>query len=93
MMMMMINHCDGYPLSSKPYANQCNDTTAERPTLLVEETEDFFMDTEEHRRILVQQNYIGEGALVNNNPACGNNCEGLYNVKHRQCLKIYRCRD
>ncbi|MFS8017116.1 hypothetical protein Hanom_Chr15g01376541 [Helianthus anomalus] len=49
--LIMINHCEGSLSSSKRYADMCNGTIAECPTL-VEEAEEFLMDNEEHRRIL-----------------------------------------
>ncbi|KAF5754925.1 putative rapid ALkalinization Factor [Helianthus annuus] len=90
-MMMMINNCHGS--LSNHYANQCNGTITECHPL-VEESEEFLMDTEEHRRLLVEQNVISLGALMaDSNPFCSgkNNCAGLYDAKHRGCDKIYLC--
>ena len=86
--MTMINRCNGFLESSNPFANQCNGTVgAECPKLLVEEEEEFLMDTEEHRRILLQgQRVYIYGSLDAPNPACDDHCPGvqLYGV-HRQC--------
>ncbi|KAF5763733.1 putative rapid ALkalinization Factor [Helianthus annuus] len=90
---MMMNHCEGSLSSSRKYADECNGTMAECP-MLVEEDEEFLMDTEEHRRILAETNTISYDSLQSANAACGGNCEGLYNVKKvRGCLRIYGCRD
>ncbi|MFS8017112.1 putative rapid ALkalinization Factor [Helianthus anomalus] len=90
--LMMINQCEGSLSSSKRYADMCNGTMAECPTL-VEEAEEFLMDNEEHRRILVDTNTISYDGLKRNNPACGKNCQGgkNYNAAGRPCLTIYYC--
>ncbi|KAJ0692503.1 putative rapid ALkalinization Factor [Helianthus annuus] len=94
--LMMMNHCEGSLSSSRKYADECNGTMAECPTL-VEEDEEFLMDTEEHRRILAKTNtlHIVNGALKKNNPACAQNknCQGgkNYNAGGRACLKLYNC--
>ncbi|KAK1423361.1 hypothetical protein QVD17_18660 [Tagetes erecta] len=89
---IMINHCEGSLLSSssKKYVDECNDTMAECSTM-VEEDEEFLMDSEDHRRILAETRTITYEGLDQTNPACGGNCEGSYNVQHRQCLTTYRC--
>ncbi|KAK1423362.1 hypothetical protein QVD17_18661 [Tagetes erecta] len=87
---IMINHCEGSLLSSKKYANECNGTMAECPTL-VDEDDEFLMDNEDHRRILAATRTISYDSLKTN-PACGGNCGGLYNVQNKQCLTTYRCK-
>ncbi|MFS8031828.1 hypothetical protein Hanom_Chr17g01550511 [Helianthus anomalus] len=91
--MMMINNSHG-SLSNHYDANQCNGTIKECHSLVEESEEVVLMDTEEHRRLLDEKNVISLGALkAGSSPACSgnNNCAGLYNVKHRQCLTTYKC--
>ncbi|XP_022011263.1 protein RALF-like 32 [Helianthus annuus] len=89
--LMMMNHCEGSLSSSRKYADECNGTMAECPTL-VEEDEELLMDTEEHRRILAETKKITFEALQSGNAACDGNCEGLYNAKkNNQCLKSTYC--
>ncbi|MFS8017123.1 putative rapid ALkalinization Factor [Helianthus anomalus] len=92
--LMMMNHCEGSLSSSRKYADECNDTMAECPTL-VEEDEEFLMDTEEHRRILAKTKTLNivNGALKKNSPACGKNCQGEknYNAGGRACIAGYYC--
>lgn len=83
----MTNHCDSWD----QYADQCNGTVAEC-RMLVEEDEEFLMDTEEHRRILAQANpkkKLSLDGLDKYNPACGNACTGLYRVNPaRPCVGL-----
>ncbi|KAL8248770.1 hypothetical protein R6Q59_005638 [Mikania micrantha] len=96
--LMMINHCDGSSSlssssssSSMKHADECNGTMGECPTS-VEEYEEFLMDNEEHRMLMDQgKKYLTYDGLDKNSPVCNGNCEGLKNVKHRQCLTTYRC--
>ncbi|KAJ0454661.1 hypothetical protein HanIR_Chr15g0742651 [Helianthus annuus] len=91
---MMMKHCEGSLSSSRKYADECNGTMAECPTL-VEEDEEFLMDTEEHRRILAgyrkptpKLTYHAQKP----NPVCGKKCPGAYKVnKKRSCLKTTYC--
>ncbi|KAI3503225.1 hypothetical protein L1887_31664 [Cichorium endivia] len=70
---MIINQCDGF-------STQCNGNTTECPSLMADD-EEFLMDTEEHRRLLGQQNTITYPALQKPSICSGSNCAGLYNVK------------
>ncbi|KAL8234086.1 hypothetical protein R6Q59_020186 [Mikania micrantha] len=89
MMVMMIKHCDGWMAA-------CNDgSTAAECQMLVEEDQEFMMDTEEHRRILAGNSghLVYGGALQKGNPACGNNCGGRYDPAGRKCkLYNYSCK-
>lgn len=76
----IINLCEGFAIS------QCNGTMDECSTLM-EEDEEFLMDTEEHRRILTGNTNIIYKSLQKP-PICDpKHCEGLYNVrKDRGCV-------
>ncbi|KAI3665812.1 hypothetical protein L6452_44447 [Arctium lappa] len=100
LIMMMINHCHGFPSSSFNYKyapDHCNGTLAECPTSLLEEEdsgEEFLMDTEEHRRILQgQKRYISNDGLQRAPVGCGNYCAGFRfkNVGHRKCTTEFHC--
>ncbi|KAI3503223.1 hypothetical protein L1887_31662 [Cichorium endivia] len=86
---MTINHCDASPSS---YVDKCNGSVAGCPTLL-EEDDEFLMDTEEHRRILAETKKMTLAGLDRNSPACGTHCQGdsNYDAGHRQCGKTNYC--
>lgn len=92
---MMIHHCNGFLVSSNSFSDdQCNGTMgAGCPTLLLEEDEEFLMDTEEHRRILQGQNTLSYNGLQPQQPFCKTNgCSGrkLYNAG-RTCTLANGC--
>ncbi|MFS7989931.1 hypothetical protein Hanom_Chr11g01052731 [Helianthus anomalus] len=64
---------------------------AECPTL-VEDDEEFLMDTDVHRMILDQMKYITPPVLKPP-PFCGQECEGKYNANkgRSECLKNTYC--
>ncbi|KAI3665811.1 hypothetical protein L6452_44446 [Arctium lappa] len=91
----MINRCNGFLASSNPFADWCNGTMgAECLTSLVEDDEEFLMDTEEHRRILQGgNNYISYNGLQSQKPFCNKNgCAGnkLYSPG-RKCTMEHGC--
>ncbi|KAL7609530.1 hypothetical protein Lser_V15G12917 [Lactuca serriola] len=88
--LLSINHCDASTSSWDQYADQCNGTVGECP-MLVKDDEEFLMDTEEHRRILAQTVKRTLASQNRGNPACGNKCQGAYNVGNRPCTKGNYC--
>ncbi|XP_076953926.1 protein RALF-like 19 [Bidens hawaiensis] len=87
MLMIIIKDCHGWTAA-------CNGSTAAECQLLVDEDQEFMMDTEEHRRILAGNGgHITYEALQKNNPACGKNCAGRYDPGGRKCkFYDYSCR-
>ncbi|KAL8229199.1 hypothetical protein R6Q57_014099 [Mikania cordata] len=93
--LMMISHCDGSSSSSSSsmkHADECNRTMGECPTP-VEEYEEFLMDNEEHRLLMdLGKNFLSFAAIKDkNSPVCHVDCEGRYDVRHRQCLDVAYC--
>ncbi|KAI3503224.1 hypothetical protein L1887_31663 [Cichorium endivia] len=86
--LILINHCDGSPSLWDQYANQCNGTIGECP-MLVEENEEFLMDTEELARIVAKKRVLQ--SQDRNNPACDKKCQGAYNAGNRPCTNGNYC--
>ncbi|KAF5766153.1 hypothetical protein HanRHA438_Chr15g0724211 [Helianthus annuus] len=70
-MMMLIKDCDGWMAA-------CNGSTAAECRVVVDEVQEFMMDTEDHRRILEGYNdhLVYGTALEKGKGACGNTCTG-----------------
>ncbi|PWA51037.1 rapid ALkalinization Factor [Artemisia annua] len=80
LMVTMIKDSDGS-------LGSCNGSNgAKCQQVLVEEEEEFMMDTEEHRGTLAYN------ALSGGNTACGRNCGGGQYLKSRGCYTYDRCR-
>ncbi|KAI3699679.1 hypothetical protein L2E82_44110 [Cichorium intybus] len=86
--LILINHCDGSPSLWGQYANQCNGTIGECP-LLVEENEEFLMDTEELARIAAKKRVLL--SQDRKNPGCDKKCQGAYNAGNRPCTNANYC--
>ncbi|KAK1421979.1 hypothetical protein QVD17_24786 [Tagetes erecta] len=86
--MMMIKECDGWTAA-------CNGSTAAECQVMVDEEEEFMMDTEEHRRMLAGNGgrHLTYDGLDKGNAACGNNCGGKYAPASGRTCKTYdRCK-
>ena len=59
-------------------------TIAGECTTLLEDAEEFLMDTEEHRRILAQNPFIAGRSLQKGAFCSTNDCPGLFNAKNRR---------
>ncbi|GJT49241.1 hypothetical protein Tco_0975398 [Tanacetum coccineum] len=85
--LMIIKDCDGSMTA-------CNGSTAAECLQLVsvEQEEEFMMDTEEHRRILVGKNdHISLNSLEKGKQGCrGTSCAGKYDPANRKCTLFDR---
>ncbi|GJR71729.1 rapid alkalinization factor [Tanacetum coccineum] len=84
--LMMIKDSDGSMTA-------CNGSTAAECELVhVEEEEEFMMDTEAHRRILVGKNdHISLNSLEKGKQGCrGTSCAGKYDPANRKCTLFDR---
>ncbi|MFS8017117.1 hypothetical protein Hanom_Chr15g01376551 [Helianthus anomalus] len=87
--LIKINHCEGSLLSSKRCADMCNGTVAKCPTL-VEDDEEFLMDTEEHRWILGGKptGHLSYGGLKNTKTACHTNVHEFIMLSIGSALRL-----
>ncbi|KAI3768502.1 hypothetical protein L2E82_19229 [Cichorium intybus] len=87
LMATMIKDCDGWTAA-------CNGSTTAECPFIKDEEQEFLMDTEEHRRILLANRHLVSGAQNPTTPACFKNCNGnkKYNVRGRQCKTYDKCR-